>query len=330
MSNCPNCQLPYATNFVLRYGRDCVCHLHPENIKEADRILKTGKYSYVEIYLREDTAAHGPNGAGQAVVKGIDNPAFSLEKARSARAQQKDITISSSQTGGAYAQKDKVPGEGDRTPDQEGAHHSESNTMKRALDSAIDTISRKAAEVTLQMDAQLKETHHHADKAVALAKERLKRRLILEKQTLHDGVGAMEAGDVREMTLIKDHISETILKMECEVNHIVSMMAALVDVPVEEVADWRAEQKLEVGDLKTVFRQLESKIQDCQNNRQPPPSMPLRRSLDDNSYQPKSSVPPNTPHRPRRNLNNDFARMDQSMGSDIQERDENRASRGRH
>ena len=54
--------------------------------------------------------------------------------------------------------------------------------MKMALGSAIDTISCKAAEVTMQMDAQLKDkTHHHVDTAMGLAKERFRRRLILEK-----------------------------------------------------------------------------------------------------------------------------------------------------
>ena len=180
----------------------------------------------------------------------------------------------------------------------------ETNPMKRALDAAIDTISRKAAEVTFQMDSQLGEkTLHQTDTAMNLAMERFKRRLILEKQTLQDAVGAMSAGDVREMSLIRDQLSENILKMDCEINHIVQMMTSQVDVPVEDITNWRAEQKMELGDIKAVFRQLEATIQDCQNYQQ-------QRHEGQTSNQPLTQSHPFTQPKeirgPRRNLNDEF------------------------
>ena len=72
---------------------------------------------------------------------------------------------------------------------------------------------------------RLHEELEKSDRTAEYLQEKFKRRLILEKQTMKDGIGAMETGDIREMELVKDHLSEAILKMKCEINDIVSMMA---------------------------------------------------------------------------------------------------------
>ncbi len=173
---------------------------------------------------------------------------------------------------------------------------------------------------------RLNEELEQSDRTAQYLQEKFKRRLILEKQTMKDGIGAMETGDIREMELVKDHLSEAILKMECEINDIVSMMASQVNMPVEDVALYRAEQKLEIGELKTIFKQLESRIQDYRDNQQSRLTIQRRGNLDDQNQQ-TQTVPQNTPSRwnkPRRNLNDDFAKMGNMMGNNNQERDESR------
>ena len=292
-----------------------MCRLSKKSIADAKKLYDSGKHAWVEIWLAEDSPA---NGTPTATVKGMGESDGSRGLSTLQQVPLQGLGSNKAQSNESQLEEDvrRSPGSETQTATSGGGGYTPHPN------GANPPAGGPQAEAT---GLPLGQTT--ADKMTI---ERFDRNLYIQQLQVADAEEAIATQDLLEMVLIKDHLSEGIHRLEMEMANALAILGSRVDgAPLSYVVQWRTESKKELKKLKETFKKLEIAIKQADQPK-PPPSMPLRRSLDDNSYQPKSSVPPNTPHRPRRNLNNDFARMDQSMGSDIQERDENRASRGRH
>ena len=87
---------------------------------------------------------------------------------------------------------------------------------------------------------------------------------MINYKNLDDAALAIKEQDQMEMILVRDHLTQAIHKLECDLQAVLGHLGDLEGVPVEYIMGFREESKNSIREFKNSFLELEKRISELE------------------------------------------------------------------